>query len=79
MGDLKEGSSPNDLGTVPKDDLANNECMTNKDECCVVKKSRNSMWSGYYCCVPLCRHSYGEQKVRKQLFNERLSFILFQV
>ena len=53
------------------DDLANNNDIISKDENCVVKKSQDSLWTGQYCCMPLCHHSHGEQE-RKQLFNERL-------
>ena len=77
MEDLIPRSVPEDMCLPSDDDLAKNDEILSKDNDCAVKKSRDSLWRGQYCCVPLCRHSHGEQEERKQLFNERLSFHSF--
>ena len=43
-------------------DLANNDGIVSKDKDCVVKKSRDSLWKGQYCWMPLRHHSYGKQE-----------------
>jgi len=77
MGDPGVSCSPKDLGGELEDDLADDEYSVDKGKHCNVKKSRDPLWKGYNCCVPLCRHSYGEQKERIQLHGERLSFHSF--
>ena len=56
------------------DEFTTNDCSAQTIEC---KNSRDALWQGQYCCVPLCTHSSGEQTERKQLLNERISFHSF--
>ena len=39
--------------------------------------SRDAIWHGQCCYVPLCTHSSGEQTERKHLLNDRISFHSF--
>ena len=77
MGVRVPSSVLGDLCLGNDDDLTKDDDIVSKDKGCIVKKSRDSLWRGQYCCVPLCRHSHGEQEERKELFNERLSFHSF--
>ena len=53
------------------------ETDKNGDISTTSKRSRDSVWKGQYCCVPLCRNASGGSAERRQLGSVRVSFHSF--
>ena len=62
---------------VERDTSGTSEIDKKGDISTTSKRSRDSVWKGQYCCVPLCRYASGGSAEQKQLGSVRVSFHSF--